>query len=366
MRNFIVLLSVPLLLCACARPGPSTLQVVRPLEGAKQVLILVASDRQPANDRFGSFSAGRSETLHYREVVVSIPPGHRPAEIEWPSGSPDPAKSFAVVRGRELSREEFVNRARGGGRAAGAGSVGLFVHGYNYTYQEALFRLAQMAGDSDIKDVPILFDWPSQGSLTGYLSDRDSAAFARDDLAGVLADLSKGGVRTTILAHSVGSWLAIEAVRQLHLSGQLHVLNQIDQIVLAAPDIDVDLLDRDLATTGRLEKPIVILAAKDDRALAISRQLSGAAAETGALDVEDPRTIALARKDNLQIIDISKFPATDGTNHDRFAALAAVYPQLAKAGRQTNAIAGTGSLILNGVGAVVSAPFRVGGALLTQ
>jgi esterase/lipase superfamily enzyme len=358
----IVVLFCVLFLSACARPGPATLALVAPLPDAKTVSILVASNRVPAKDDFQSFTSGRSDRLHYLEVTVSIPPGHKAPNIEWPTAKPDPRTSFAVVAHRNLTKTEFISRAK---ERAKETPTGIFVHGYNYSYQEALFRLAQMAADSSAADVPILFDWPSQGSATGYLADRDSAAFARDDLASVLTDLGRADVRSIVLAHSMGAWLAVEAVRQLSLTGRKDGLSKIDQIVLAAPDIDVDLLSKQLAMTGRLKNPIVILAAKDDLALNLSRRLAGSEFNAGALDVNDPRTRALAVRENLQIIDISSLPSANGSNHDRFAALAAAYPQLRNE-RIANPVAGTGSLVLNGVGAVVSAPFRLGGALLSQ
>lgn len=327
--------------------------------------ILVATDRVPADDRVHSFTAGRSDRLHYSEVSVSIPPDHRPPKIEWPVGKPDPRHTFAVVRRRELSSAEFVQIARRLTQASAQGATaGLFVHGFNYSHQEALFRLAQMSADSGVQGPPILFDWPSQGEVTGYVADRDSAAFARDDFVTVLSDLSAGGVQTTVLAHSMGAWLAVETVRQLSLMGRGDVVRSIDQLVLAAPDIDIDLLKKQLSATDRLRKPIVILASKDDLALALSKRLAGSAATAGSLDIDDPRTRELALKENLDIVDISILPSINGSNHDRFAALAAIYPQM----RQgfSNPVAGTGAIVLNGVGSVVAAPFRLGGKLLVQ
>lgn len=365
MLRFLLFAFVALTLSACARPGPATLTIVAPPKGGKIVTILVASDRVPADDPFHSFTAGRSDRLHYVEVSISIPAGHLPPKIEWPTDRPDPRHSFAVVGRRDLTSAEFIQTAGNITRkSAGSATAGLFVHGFNYSYQEALFRLAQMAADSGVQGPPILFDWPSQGEVTGYVADRDSAAFARDDLVTVLSDLSSGGVRTTVLAHSMGAWLAVEAVRQLSLMGRKDVIRSVDQLVLAAPDIDIDLLKRQLAATDRLRKPIVILASKDDIALALSKRLAGSAATAGSLDVDDPRTRELALKENLDIVDISKLPTLNGSRHDRFAALAAVYPQM----RQgfDNPVAGTGAIVLNGVGAAVSAPFRLGGSLLAR
>ncbi|AYD01916.1 alpha/beta fold hydrolase [Neorhizobium sp. NCHU2750] len=364
VRSIYPVLLLFALLSACARPGPSTLAVVTPIKGATEVSLLVATDRVPDAKIDGAFTAGRSDTLRYLEVTVSVPPTHRAPNIEWPRGKPDPATSFTVVGRRTLTREEFVALSRGKARSPAFGRAGIFVHGYNYSYQEALFRLAQMTADSKVADRAILFDWPSQAEVTGYVADRDSAAFARDDLATVLTDLSDGGVKTTVLAHSMGAWLAVEAMRQLSLMGERKVVRSVDQLVLASPDIDIDLLKKQLAVTDRLPKPIVILASKDDLALALSKRLAGSAATAGSLDIDDPRTRELAVKENLDIVDISKLPSMNGTNHDRFAALAAVYPRLKEG--FSNPVAGTGAVVLNGVGSAVSAPFKLGGALLSQ
>lgn len=242
----------------------------------------------------------------------------------------------------------------------------MFIHGYNYTYQEALFRLVQMSADAGQSQTSVLFDWPSQGDLIGYVADRDAVAYARDDLVHVLQKLGRGGVSTTLLAHSMGGLLTMEALRQLKITGDDRSLQVIDQVVLAAPDVDIDLFRRDVKTVGRLRKPIMVLAAKDDRALALSRRLSGSTA-AGALDVSDPKVQDLAKTDNLQIIDISSLKALTRTNHDRFVSFAAAYPQLQKANSsQSGPLAGAGALVLNGIGNIVSAPFRITGAVLSQ
>ncbi len=364
MRQFHIILAIVATLSSCARPGPETLAVVTPVPRSHTVEILVATNRVPDAGKSGAYTAGRGDRLHYSEVTISIPPTHRPSKIEWPTATPDPKVSFAVVGRRELSAHEFSMLARGQAKSLARGHAGIFVHGYNYSHQEALFRLAQMAADSKVQDRAILFDWPSQAEVTGYVADKDSAAFARDDLAKVLTELSQNGVRPTILAHSMGAWLAVETVRQLTLMGKRDVVRSIDQLVLAAPDIDIDLLRKQLSVTARLARPIIVLASKDDIALALSKRLAGSAATAGSLDIDDPRTRELALKENLDVVDISTVPSLNGTNHDRFASLAAVYPQLREG--FSNPVAGTGALVLNGVGNAVSAPFRLGGSLLAQ
>ena len=52
------------------------------------------------------------------------------------------------------------------------GKVVVFVQGYNNSYQEAVFRLAQLSAGGEADFVPILFSWPSQAELGRYVSDR--------------------------------------------------------------------------------------------------------------------------------------------------------------------------------------------------
>ncbi|MFP3398752.1 alpha/beta hydrolase, partial [Brevibacterium sp. SIMBA_078] len=74
-----------------------------------------------------------------------------------------------------LSEETFNTDL---GRIAKSGrQIGLFVHGYNHSYQEALFRGAQMAADADIDGIPVVFSWPSQAKVTGYIADKQSATY---------------------------------------------------------------------------------------------------------------------------------------------------------------------------------------------
>jgi esterase/lipase superfamily enzyme len=90
----------------------------------------------------------------------------------------------------------------------------LFVHGYNNTLSEAMYRLAQIQTDFDTGMPGVLFSWPSAGDPRGYIYDRDSVLFARDDLTAVLRQLTSGpGDKVFLLAHSMGSSLVMETGR---------------------------------------------------------------------------------------------------------------------------------------------------------
>ena len=56
----------------------------------------------------------------------------------------------------------------------------IFVHGFNNTFAEGLYRIAQLSHDLDLPRVTVHYSWPSAGQALGYVHDRDSALYARD------------------------------------------------------------------------------------------------------------------------------------------------------------------------------------------
>ena len=241
----------------------------------------------------------------------------------------------------------------------------MFVHGFNYSFPESLYRLAEMAGDSELDGVPILFAWPSEASLSGYLADKEAVTYSRDGLSDVLAMLAgEGSVgRITLLGHSMGAWLTVEALRQLRLTGRDGVIDRLD-VILAAPDIDVDVFRSQMAVVGPLSPPLKVLVSRDDVALAVSSRLAGARPKVGALDVDDPRVLAVALREKIQIIDISALASSDRLNHDRFISLATLSPSLSPAGAASGDLRNAGAFVFNTVGKTLSSPFTLVGRAL--
>ncbi|MET0748898.1 MAG: alpha/beta fold hydrolase, partial [Rhizobium sp.] len=230
-----------IVLAGCgARPGGNVLaSVTTKAADTKKVTVYAATTRARQAPGENVFTAARSPDLNYARFTMSIPPTHQPANIEWPKGKPDPAKDFVVADQKILSADGFGRDVDQQTRPHK--TIGVFVHGYNYSFQEALFRLAQMSADSDIDSVPILFSWPSQGTLTGYVADREAVLYSRDYLQSMLISLSKDKSADEILlfGHSMGGFLIMETLRQLKMEGRDDVLARL-RVILAAPDIDAD------------------------------------------------------------------------------------------------------------------------------
>ena len=365
VRMAVLLMIVVVTGCA-RRPGPEVLaDVHRMARGAQLVTVYVATTRKRKAPGVNVFTATPSNRLNYAVFTVSVPPDHKPGKIEYPEGRADPEKTFATISQRVLGRRTFDKEIvpRDGRRH----DVAVFVHGYNTNFEEALFRLVQLTADAKLDTSPILFAWPSEAELTGYLADKEAVTFSRDGLVRLLTGLSRdpGVGRITLFGHSMGAWLTAEALRQLRLTGRNAVIKKLD-VILAAPDIDVDVFRSQLKVIGPLLPPMTILVSPDDKALAISRRISSGRPRLGALNVDDPRVQEAARAYDLRIIDISKAKGSNQINHDRYVGLAALYPKLsaAFAARSNQNLRQAGAFVFNTAGTVLSAPFTLAGKAL--
>ena len=318
--------------CATGRPGPDVLAPVAAVPGAKTVPIYVATNRKRATPSGNVFTAERSDTLSFAKFVVAIPPNHEAGNVEWPQGAADAPMSFATADQAVLTDAEFRNAVASARQSSGKKrSVLIFVHGFNNNFQESLYRLAQIAADAGFNGTAILFSWPSQADVGAYDADREAALASRDDLMALLQMVTSSPQAGEILvvAHSMGGFLTAEALKELRIQRRDRVITRLGRVVLAAPDIDVDVFRSELQTIGPLKPPMTLLVSKDDAALRVSNIIGGSRARAGALDVDNPLVREAALRAKVRIIDISKLQSEDGgMNHDRFVNLAAFYPRL--------------------------------------
>ncbi len=347
----LALLAAPLVACA-GRPGPEVLRPAAAVDGARKLTILVATTRGADPAEPTQFTSRRSLALRYARYVIAVPPNRKPSQTERPSGPPDPRTSFTTVEAKPLTAAQFRAEAAAQARnsVAGAGA-GIFVHGFNYNFQESLFRAAQLFTDIDFGGAQILFAWPSDASPVGYVADKDAVTVSRDALTEVVDGLTSEPAvgRVAIVSHSMGSWLTMEAIRQLRLMGKDKAIARLFDVILAAPDIDVDVFAKQLEVVGRLDPPLTVLVAKDDGALRLSTLLAGNRSRVGLADIDDPRVQAAAKRYDVRVVDLSKVASSGDLNHSRYASVAAIYPTLGdhleKRGR--GSLAGTGVFLLS-------------------
>ena len=320
MRFAMMSLMGVLLLAACgARPDAALLlpQIVAEPEGTRIVRVHSVTTRTTPPTAPWAYGVDRAPAPQYGAFDISIPPGHVPGQIEWPDSfdTADPATDFVTRRQLRMDRAGFLGQV-------GRGEVGVYVHGYNTSFQEALYRLAQLATDSRLDGAPVLFSWPAHESVAAYLADRDGADYSRDALVGLLSDLTVGrspNDPVMVLGHSMGGRLVVEALRQLRLTGRGDVLDRLE-VVLAAPDIDIDVFRTQVAVIGKQRHPITVLISSDDRALKASARLANSRTRLGQADVNDPAIQRLAVEAGLRIVDITALPAGNDP-HNRYVDL---------------------------------------------
>jgi esterase/lipase superfamily enzyme len=323
-KRRLVAIAALIALAGCAGPPKGVLTPV--VAGAPQtdsVEMIVATMRDPTDEPAEMFSGERGLHPAFATITVSIPPPdvHAVGSVEWPKRlPPDPAKEFAVLTAEQIDREAarawFHDRVA---KAPGRSTL-IFVHGFNNRFEDAVFRFAQIAHDSNMEAVPVLFTWPSRGSLLAYGYDRESTNYSRDALELLLQVLARDPSvgEVSILAHSMGNWVTMEALRQMSIRNG-RIAPKIRNVMMAAPDVDVDVFRVQIEQMGTPRPSFTLFVSQDDRALAVSRRVWGDVARLGAIDPEtEPYKTELANY-GITVIDLTKLKADDATHHSKFA-----------------------------------------------
>jgi esterase/lipase superfamily enzyme len=308
------------LLSACGTK-PAGLGSLQPIETNFAVgeRIFVATSRAPEDDKAVLFGGKRSSSLHFADLTVSVPLNREPGSIKYPSAKPDTAREFALASVALTDDEAVVAaqlRSALAEKPKGQRSIFIFVHGYNVSFAKGLFSTAQIQRDYRVRGVTMHYSWPSASEAALYLYDRDSAEFARDGLVRTLNIAEAANPESIILlAHSMGTFVTMEAMRTLALKGDNGPALRMEALVLAAPDIDFEVFQSQLAALKTRPKSVIVLVSEKDRALQISSRLRGGAARVGSGFNKDELI-----SDGLVVLDVASLTKKgDKLSHSTFA-----------------------------------------------
>jgi esterase/lipase superfamily enzyme len=309
-------------LAGCASTGFADIGETSAQSASEQIFVVSTrkNDREAINE--ASFDGDTRASLQR----IGVPADHQAGQIERPGfGSSDPRKHFAVLSRRKLDQGALVSELAThlSGRTGSNRDILLYVHGFNTSYDEARFRLAQIAYDGRFGGVPVLFTWPAAGSLLDYGAAKESATISRDALAKTIRQLSAvpGVGRVHILAHSMGAWMTMEALRENAIAGSPDLDGKLGDVMLAAPDIDLNVFRRQLARID--PSHVFVLVTANDRALSLSRSLAGDRPRLGALDPSSPGDRAALDDLGVKVYDLSSEPS-DWIGHGVYANAPAV------------------------------------------
>jgi esterase/lipase superfamily enzyme len=306
----------------CAAPRGLLVPVEASAPGTSEVEIIVATTRK-RTEPGEMFSGLRGNpTLDFADIVVSIPPDSRRqiGEVQRPHQSPgNPATDFVTLKAGYETRTEALANFRRLLRQTPSKHVLVFVHGFNNRFEDAVFRYAQIVHDSGAQAVPVLFTWPSRGSVFAYGYDHESASYSRDALEDGLRFLAKDPEvkEITVLAHSMGNWVTLEALRQMAIRDG-KVAEKIRSVMLAAPDVDIDVAREYVMEMGEGRPHITLFVSQDDQALAVSRKVWGSQ-RLGSIDPDQEPFKSVLEREKIEVINLTGVTSPDQLHHGTFA-----------------------------------------------
>ncbi len=261
-----------------------------------------------AREADGSYGYRRSDQLQFLEMTVSIPPNHTPGTLDFSYADPDPENQFVMADEDELAGPQGL-----ASRLRGVDEVSIFIHGYNTTQSETVFRAAQLEHDLEIPGETMVYSWPSQATGYGYAYDIDSMLFARDGLEQTVRQLKSMGVdRVILVAHSMGTALTMEMMRQAELREPGWSHRNIEGVVLIAPDLDVDLFRSQMDSIKTLPDPFIVMISRKDRLLSISARLRGTAKSERLGNISSADALSEYK---ISILDTTAFNSDAGSSH---------------------------------------------------
>lgn len=267
-----------------------------------------------------TFSGERSESLNFGQARIRIPEDHKIGRLELPGGlsifgiqltheEADPKKHFILRSRQPLTLEQWDSLID----TIGPNDAVVFVHGFNTSFDDSVFRFAQIVWDLQYKGLPVLFSWASKGAVVDYQYDRESALVARGAFMELLANLGERHKISTVhvIAHSMGNFLVLEA-----LARQAARPNTImGQLIMAAPDIDRDQFVQHIPKIKQFFRGLTLYASSADRALAASKLVAGGIPRAGDVPLSGPIVLA-----GLETLDVSTLgEEMFGLNHTTFA-----------------------------------------------
>ncbi|TIT01408.1 MAG: alpha/beta fold hydrolase [Mesorhizobium sp.] len=312
------------LLWGCAsRPTNVLLPVADTSPSSSKVEMLVTTTRSRSSNPAQMYTGERGLAPSFAEITVSIPPAsvRKVGEVAWPKKLPsNPATDFAVVQTKELTLQTAKGWLSASVRKSPDHSVLVFIHGFNNRFEDSVYRFAQIANDTGTQSVPILVTWPSRGSALAYGYDRESTNYTRDALELLFQYLARDPEikEVSILAHSMGNWLALEGLRQMAIrNGGLPT--KFKNVMLAAPDVDVDVFRTQIDDMGKQHPRFTLFVSQDDRALKVSRRVWGDIPRLGSINPELAPYKEQLASNNVTVIDLTKVKSGDRLNHGKFA-----------------------------------------------
>lgn len=190
-------------------------------------------------------------------------------------------------------------------RENGNGDLVVFVHGFWNSFDSAVRRAIAFALDFDLSAPIVVFAWPSMDQGSAYIYDTDSVWFTRPFIRQFMGALvnEQGLSNVSLLAHSMGSAIALDALEFVAASGK-----GIRSVVFVAPDVARSNFIQGIRLYGGSAELATLYANEHDRALWLSmhRKLEAPAGLGGPsrLTLNGVETIDVSQVDR-QLLEVN-------------------------------------------------------------
>ncbi len=268
---------------------------------------LFITNRAREADSFG----GERGELHYGscEVAFKPIPGLNKVSGKLPFYVPSDFQEIAVIEQAEPGPfwEEVAEQI---GDRPDRFAV-FFVHGYNFGFDRACRRAAELQRSLPDTHTVILFTWPSDGNPANYTLDQSDLDWSVPALAATLAELidRAGSEQVHVVAHSMGTRGVVGALQRMGSDQAGRPL--VNQLVLLAPDYDSQTFVQSLPRLLPLAARISVYASDNDAPLKLSRAVNGypRLGEAGEF-------LTLAQ--GIEVIDVSGIGRYQYTGHEYY------------------------------------------------
>ena len=256
----------------------------------------------PKSVKFGGFRS--DDVVSYGIAEVSIPHIHREGKLErpvlWPSAAKGNPNKHIVIHGSALydleawysSAKTYLDKLS---ETSTIHEGLLFIHGYNVSFDAALWRSAQLCHDLKFPGLMLCFSWASLGSTIGYPADEATVDWSAANLKEYLTNITEnlGLTRLHIVAHSMGNRALLAVLENWENKPGA---TPISQIILAAPDVDAKRF-KQFGRVFNLYEQVTLYASRYDRAITASQLMHSNPRAGGA----NPPLVM----DHLSTIDVS-------------------------------------------------------------
>ena len=242
--------------------------------------------------------------------------GHFKAAFDSFAAQPGPAVHQAGGQQERGDNAEFQALLQARLAQTSHKDVFIFIHGYNNTFEDAVFRAAEVWHFMGRVGVPIAYTWPAGlGGIRGYAYDRESGEFTVSHLRRFIKTVADcpDVERVHLIGHSRGCDVAISALRELNLTivAQGKSTQQelkLENLVLAAPDVDEEVFMQRAVGENLLQaaRRTTIYASQHDKAIELADMVFASRRRLGTLGVIDfnaKMKQGLAKLPNVQFIE---------------------------------------------------------------